>query len=93
MERMIHIYIRFSGPEQHAKLNELRARHRDITDGPAYSQIAEDLRQYETLCKCVHSYRLKGMSPEEIYGMRLCGALSTREARNAVLARLQATVR
>jgi hypothetical protein len=90
MERMVHTYIRFDGTEQVRRLNELKVAHRDVVDNRSHPELAADLEQYESLCRCVHAFRLKGMSPDEIYARRLCGRLSTREARTAVLARVQA---
>jgi hypothetical protein len=90
MERMVHAYIRFRGPELTRRLDELKASHRDLLDGRTNPELSEHLRNYESLCRCVHEFRLKGATTDEIYGRRLCGRISTREARAALLARMQA---
>lgn len=85
LERMVYVYHRERGEKKDRKLAELA----DVFDrhlaGTLPRETAAKLKEYETLCQCVHERAASGMSLDEIYREGLCGSRSTRDVRTEIV--------
>jgi hypothetical protein len=85
MERLVHIYSHSSGEEKDNRLTALNLQFKSFIEQALPMDLRSDLDQYHSLCECIHSLGRSGLSLNDIYARRLCGQVSTKQARSEII--------
>jgi hypothetical protein len=87
MERLVHIYSHSAGEDKDNRLLALNLQFKSFIDQALPMEIRSDLEHYHKLCECIHSLGKSGLSLSDIYARRLCGQVSTKQTRGAIISK------